>query len=624
MTALRIVTHKQLAARPKRGRGDGAVATTAAATTTTTAQALTPPPPTAPQTALPLLREFDAQPSGMWLAYKLAGEEGAREQVFDGLDPEAGRRFASEMGRVVFALCTKPESRDKRFDKDVLAATDLLVMAKDDDSALLAFLFAAAGGEGELGDALQGHEAAERRRVLGTYTCFQIIQNLAHREKTAPLQEFFSRLIEVICHSIRVKPPTPPHPHLTLQVSGASDNARQVMRQMCLTTSRTGDWGVFAAGLPGEGELLHVGPDELLIVRCDKIGFKHTAVGHGAGYIQKTILLWIVIPREQLAEVGAFEADTTPRDLVSSPLTLEGDFAASRSDYNRLVVRDFEYCNAALALAAAALGRPLGSLHVGFEFPTDIPTAVSCHYKTNFDEIALTDVVGDVQGASLQSHIKVVDSTDRKMSAVTGDQPAFLFDARQQRRHDMYANSFVRNFEITPEDFAVAGTINNIVSRALSTAKLHPDQQLDEGELSVFGKVFITSDNSPYIQWCRQQALDPGPRANAMFHGLKAIVTFNNSLARPLWFAKLVGAWRPSPAQLDWVCEPVAATTDLPPIHLTYCSLAPCRVTRNRPSRRAPTFCSLCTSRRPASAARRTPTLQLRSRWLTGSWQPVA
>ena len=107
------------------------------------------------------------------------------------------------------------------------------------------------------------------------------------------------------------------------------------------------------------------------------------------------------------------------------------------------------------------------------------------------------------------------------------------------------------------------------MSRALRTAKLHPDQQLGEGELSVFGKVFITSDNSPYIQWCRQQALDPGPRANAMFHGLKAIVTFKNSPARPLWFAKLVGAWRPSPAQLDWVCKPVAATTDLPPLHLT-------------------------------------------------------
>jgi hypothetical protein len=127
----------------------------------------------------------------------------------------------------------------------------------------------------------------------------------------------------------------------------------------------------------------------------------------------------------------------------------------------------------------------------------------------------------------------------------------------------MYANSFVRRLEITPQDFAQTKTVNDIISRGLATCKLHPNSEPTPEEKSVIGMCFTTSDNAPYIQAARQQAAEPTPRKNHMFrggpfHDMKAIVTYNNSFHRSLWFAKLVTAWRPSPAQLEWVCAPVS------------------------------------------------------------------
>ena len=86
---------------------------------------------------------------------------------------------------------------DERFQQDALAATDLLNMAIHDDSAFLSFLYAASGGMGDL-PSVALDQSGDRRRVLGTYTAFQIIQNLSHREHSKPLQAFMSRLIEVI------------------------------------------------------------------------------------------------------------------------------------------------------------------------------------------------------------------------------------------------------------------------------------------------------------------------------------------------------------------------------------------------------------------------------------------
>ena len=61
--------------------------------------------------------------------------------------------------------------------------------------------------------------------------------------------------------------------------------------------------------------------------------------------------------------------------------------------------------------------------------------------------------------------------------------------------------------------------------------------------------IFATSDNSPFIQYCRQQAESPGERANAMFrggafHDMKAMVTYIYTFSCPLWFKKLVWHWR--------------------------------------------------------------------------------
>ena len=51
---------------------------------------------------------------------------------------------------------------------------------------------------GALSKAALGEDPAKRRRVLGTFAVLHILQNLAHREHTAPLQGFMSRLIEVL------------------------------------------------------------------------------------------------------------------------------------------------------------------------------------------------------------------------------------------------------------------------------------------------------------------------------------------------------------------------------------------------------------------------------------------
>ncbi len=44
-----------------------------------------------------------------------------------------------------------------------------------------------------------------------------------------------------------------------IEVSGASDNARTVMRMMCLSTDRTADWGIYSEGLSASGAAPKVG-----------------------------------------------------------------------------------------------------------------------------------------------------------------------------------------------------------------------------------------------------------------------------------------------------------------------------------------------------------------------------
>jgi hypothetical protein len=55
------------------------------------------------------------------------------------------------------------------------------------------FLYAAATDSAEL----PGEPTTqERRKLLGAYTAFHIILNVAHRRHTAPLQRFMSRVVE--------------------------------------------------------------------------------------------------------------------------------------------------------------------------------------------------------------------------------------------------------------------------------------------------------------------------------------------------------------------------------------------------------------------------------------------
>jgi hypothetical protein len=158
---------------------------------------------------------------------------------------------------------------------------------------------------------------------------------------------------------------------------------------MCLTTKNTADWGVYCQDLPGAGQPLVVGPYDVLIVRCDNIGFKQIAVGQGAGYLQKTILLYCVVPEDVLRAAGIFDASPAPRDLTINPLTL-ADFVASESDFRRLAVRELDYCATSLRIAVEILHQPLETLVVGYTVDAEVPTLISCHYKTDFGARAVT------------------------------------------------------------------------------------------------------------------------------------------------------------------------------------------------------------------------------------------
>ena len=170
---------------------------------------------------LPLLDKYQAShPSvangSFWTAFQVGPGAGiVHEHVF-GLDSEADRTFAAKMGKVGHELCSLPDAKIKG-DAHVLALTDMLNAAAKEPPSLFAFMWALSTGNTSLPAA---PESADQRRILGTYTAFHILLNVAHREHTAPLQTFMARVVET---------------------SGATENGRRMLVKLCLTTRAPAD-----------------------------------------------------------------------------------------------------------------------------------------------------------------------------------------------------------------------------------------------------------------------------------------------------------------------------------------------------------------------------------------------
>ena len=227
----------------------------AAPTTAARCFALKPPESTTALPELSKLLEYrakdpDVSDGSMWVGFQegSGAEEGRFQEHVFGLDVGADRIFSANMGQVVYRICTKPEgSRPRKDDaKELLSLGDIMAAAAKEPSSFYAFLWAAATNNTELPEA---PTTPERRSLLGAYTAYHIILNVAHREHTADLQDFVARVVET---------------------SGASDNARQLLTQMCLSTGRRAEWkGLAGATEANETGRLKVHPDPHLTLHVN-------------------------------------------------------------------------------------------------------------------------------------------------------------------------------------------------------------------------------------------------------------------------------------------------------------------------------------------------------------------